>query len=116
MNRSKTVNAGRGKRDLNKHDNGIIYLAQLSNKNENFIKVGITAGDGLSHRFGNTHRGYRVSKIIEHKLSIKDACLIEQKILEVTHICQQLGLVDNTECFDIEIKDTILKQINRSIP
>jgi len=118
FNRSKTYNAGREIRLANKNESGIIYLAEFSQENEKFVKIGITTGAGVITRFGTTHRGYKINNLFEEKLPMATAASIENAILEMFVMDKHTPNIKfggYTECFTINTKDKILKYINRRL-
>lgn len=62
--------------------NGYLYVLQLSNETENFIKVGICAKHRLQYRINAIKRAYKVELLYDREMNMVEAYHMEQKILK----------------------------------
>lgn len=116
--RAKTFNSNRHLRELNKTDEGTIYLIRFSTKYEEFIKIGITIQNDINGRFGDTHKGYKIKKLFKKTISMIEASNIEREILEVFNHKKHIPAIKfggYTECFVAEGTEEILQYINERI-
>ena len=96
-----------------KNMNGIIYVIEMRNDEEVFLKIGVTE-KGVEKRFGSPskNRGYKTRIILQRDMSIYDAWKLEQKILSDFKSAKYIPLVyfpGHTECLNKSNEAMILK-------
>lgn len=92
-----------------------LYFVRLYNTNESFYKIGITQKQRVEHRFDNIP--YNLEVIWYEDMKLYDAFLKEQKTIKMFKEYQYLPLMSfkgDTECFNKDAKDKIIKNIIRS--
>lgn len=63
---------------------GVLYVAEMNHKNDNFLKVGITRKGGVKERFYfKSKNGTKISPIIEYHTTLFDAFQKEQELLQL---------------------------------
>ena len=93
---------------------GKIYLMELTNGNETFLKVGITKRD-IRSRF-TTSVPYHKTTLLDLNTTLYDAFLLEQKILrEFKRYQPQQRFGGSRECFPVQYKNQIQRLINEAI-
>ena len=115
INKQGTYNSGRKTAKLfNNEKEGFIYIAEFNNENETFLKVGITTRNGVKTRYGQTHKGYEINPLYEHKLNIIKANEIEQHIFKIfknKSYTPQTKFGGYTECLKVDIFEEIKEAI-----
>lgn len=92
---------------------GSLYIIEIFDSNERFIKIGIT-GQAISKRFSGhlEHYNYNIVKYIEGKLL--DLFVIEQRLLELHDTVKYTPskrIKGWTECFNISIREQMCGEI-----
>ena len=96
-----------------RNEQGILYLVELSNETECFLKVGITTKNA-NKRFASPSKngGYKCRIILQRDMPIYEAWLIEQKILKEFQNDKynpQIYFSGYTECISKGAESMILK-------
>jgi hypothetical protein len=94
---------------------GILYYIKFQNKYETFYKIGITKNT-IKKRWGNTHKGYKISIIYSYKDIMYNCYLFEQKILKLFDDVRFRTSI-GTEFFnkDIKINDDIINNLKKEL-
>jgi len=82
---------------------GLLYLIQLTYNNQIFVKVGITENN-VTRRFAGDIQRYKIKEIASKQMSLYDAFLIEQEILNcyVKYLAKPSSTFGGkTECMQI---------------
>jgi hypothetical protein len=96
---------------------GSIYIVEMSDGKESFLKVGITCNKRGRLKVYNRERGiYNYEFVYEKELSNLDSALLERKIIRELKLLNKKykpakNFTGHTECFNIESKDIIVNLI-----
>lgn len=96
-----------------RNEHGILYLVELSNETECFLKVGITIKNA-NKRFASPSKngGYKCRIILQRDMPIYEAWLIEQKILKEFQNDKynpRIYFPGHTECINKQNESMILR-------
>jgi hypothetical protein len=94
-----------------------LYVLRMRRGKESFIKVGITT-TSVIQRIRNGNTGYRTSVLKQKSLSLYDAFLVEQKVLDIFKndgYYPQEEFGGRTECLNPICLPGVLELVNRKI-
>jgi hypothetical protein len=92
---------------------GSLYLVELYNAEERFLKIGVTT-TSINRRFKGFK--YKLKKIKNVKSDVRDVFKMETKILRRFKKSQYVPsqrFAGSTECFDPSIKEEVLEYIKK---
>lgn len=91
-----------------------VYVLKFTNDTEQFLKIGITSTT-VEQRVRNTRtQNYMISILVQYPLSLYDAFIIEQRVLDLMHTNRYTPrekFHGQTECLNIECYEDIIKII-----